>query len=194
MNAALPTANGQGPWTYAKACAELPESNQPTEIWNGHLIMGPAPFPIHQIISSRIEDELRRWVTRRRLGIVLDSPVDVVLAPKLVLQPDVLFMSKDRMHLIKKHVQGAPDLVVEIVSSDRRKRDYKDKKDQYEAHGVREYWIVDPGNEHVEVWSLNEESFFELVGKFTGKQQAVSRLLPGFKVRVDRILENPLRG
>jgi Uma2 family endonuclease len=186
--------HANGHWTYATALAELPETNQPTEIWHGRLIMAPAPLPIHQIISSRIQDALRRWVTRHRLGLVLYAPVDVVLTPKLVVQPDVLFISKARMHLIKEHVKGAPDLVVEIVSPDRRKRDYKDKKDQYEAHGVREYWIIDPDKEHIEVWFLNEESFFEAAGRFVGKQHAVSKLLTGFKVQVNKILENPLRG
>jgi Uma2 family endonuclease len=194
VNAALQLERGNGHWTYAKARARLPESNLPTEIWDGHLVMAPAPIPSHQIISSRIEDALRRWVSRRRLGLVLDAPVDVVLAPKLVYQPDVFFISKQRLHLITDRIQGAPDLVVEIVSSGRRKHDYKDKKDNYEAHGVKEYWIIDPDKEHVEVWWLNEEKFFELLGRYAGKQQAASKLLPGFKVRVDRILENLLHG
>lgn len=194
MNAALQLERGNGHWTYAKARARLPESNLPTEIWDGHLVMAPAPVPSHQIISSHIEDALRRWVSRRRLGIILHAPVDVVLNPKLVYQPDVLFISKPRLNLITDRIQGPPDLVVEIVSSDRRKRDYKDKKDGYEAYGVKEYWIVDPAKEHIEVWWLNEEKFFELLGRYAGKEKAVSKVLPGFKVPVDRILENPLKG
>ena len=188
MNAALQLERGNGHWTYAKARAQLPESNLPTEIWDGHLVVAPAPVPSHQIISSRVEDALRRWVSRRRLGIVLDAPVDVVLHPKLVYQPDILFISKPRLHLITDRIQGPPDLVVEIVSGDRRKRDYKDKKDNYEAHGVKEYWIIDPDKAHIEVWSLNEEKFFELLGRYAGKQRALSQLLPGFRVQVDKIL------
>ena len=194
MNAALQLERGNGHWTYAKARARLPESNLPMEIWDGQLVMAPAPFPSHQIISSRIEDALRRWVSRRRLGIVLNAPVDVVLTPMLVYQPDVLFISRPRLRLISDRIQGPPDLVVEVVSSGRRKRDYKDKKDNYEAHGVKEYWIIDPEKEHIEVWWLNEEKFFELLGRYAGKQLAASKLLPGFKVRVDRILENLFKG
>ena len=194
MNAALQLERGNGHWTYAKARAQLPETNLPTEIWDGHLVMAPAPIPSHQIISSRIEDALRRWVSRRRLGLVLYAPVDVVLTPKLVYQPDVFFISKQRLHLITDRIQGAPDLVVEIVSSGRRKHDYKDKKDNYEAHGVKEYWIIDPDKEHIEVWWLNEEKFFELLGRCSGKEQAASKILPGFKVGVDRILEHLLQG
>jgi len=188
MNAALKLDHGNGHWTYAKARARLPESNLPTEIWDGHLVMAPAPFPSHQFISFRISQALGRWVERRHLGEVLYAPVDVVLTQKLVYQPDVLFLSKSRLHLIQDCVAGAPDLVVEIVSGDRRKRDYKDKKDNYEAHGVKEYWIIDPGRERIEVWSLNDEKFFELLGCYTGKQQAPSQLLRGFSVRVDKIL------
>jgi Uma2 family endonuclease len=119
--------------------------------------------------------------------------MDVILGPRLMVQPDLLFIAKARKRIMRGHVYGAPDLVMEVVSPDRRKRDYKDKKDQYEAYGVQEYWIVDPDREHIEVWWLNEDSFFELLGRFTGKQHAESRVLPGFKVRADEILEDPLR-
>jgi len=77
-----------------------------------------------------------------------------VLAPDLALQPDVLFIAKSRQSIIKSHIYGAPDLVMEVVSPDRPRRDYKDKKEQYEAHRVKEYWIVDPGRKRIEVWSL----------------------------------------
>ena len=194
MNAALQLERGNGHWTYAKARARLPESNLPTEIWDGHLVMAPAPAPSHQFISIRMFQALGRWVERRRLGVVLYAPVDVVLTPKLVYQPDLLFLSKSRLHLITNCVAGAPDLVVEIVSGDRRKRDYKDKKDNYEAHGVKEYWIIDPDKAHIEVWSLNEENFFELFGRYVGRQFASSKLLSGFKVHVDRILADSLKG
>ena len=174
-------------WTYERLCADLDETNQPCELWHGRLIASPSPTPFHQIIAYRLQDALHRWVDRRKLGVVLGAPSDVVLAPDLALQPDVLFIAKARQNIIKTHVYGAPDLVMEVVSPDRPRRDYKDKKEQYEAHGVREYWIVDPDRQRIEVWSLQGD-FYQLAGVYSGKQLAASALLPGFNVRVDRII------
>lgn len=178
-------------WTYAQACAELPETLLPIEIWDGTLDMAPSPFFHHQDVVGRFSRALGDWVRRRRLGVVIQAPMDVVLAEDLVLQPDVLFIAKDRLHIIERHVMGAPDLVAEVVSGDRRKRDYKDKRDRYEAHYVKEYWILDPDARHIEVWKLDED-FFALCGRYTGHQFAPSALLPGFKVRVDLMLANSL--
>jgi len=181
------------PWTYERACAELEETNQPIEIWDGELIMSPAPSFFHQVIVARVEEALRRWVKNRRLGVVASAPLDVVLAPQRVVQPDVVFISKARLTIVKQHIGGAPDLAVEVVSPDRRKRDYKLKKERYEEYGVREYWIVDPQEERIEVWWLNAEGCYELYGRFTPKQHAGSKLLPGFKLAVDQVFGDPLK-
>jgi Uma2 family endonuclease len=174
-------------WTYERLCAELEETTQPCELWHGQLIMSPAPTPFHQLIALRLQDALYRWVDQRKLGVVLGAPSDVVLAPDLALQPDVLFIAKARQSIIKTHINGAPDLVMEVVSPDRPRRDYKDKKDQYETHGVKEYWIVDPDRKRIEVWSLQGD-YYQLVGAYSGKQTAASALLSGFSVRVDRVI------
>ena len=73
-----------------------------------------------------------------------------------------------------------------MVSPDRLRRDYKDKKEKYEAHSVREYRIVDPERKQIEVWSLQQD-FYQLAGLYTGKQFSASVLLRGFKVRLDRL-------
>ena len=174
-------------WTYERMCAELEETNQPCELWHGRLIMSPAPTPFHQLVVLRLQDALYRWVDRRKLGVVLGAPSDVVLTPDLALQPDVVFIAKARQSIIKTHIYGAPDLVMEVVSPDRPRRDYKDKKEHYEAHGVKEYWIVDPERKRIEVWMLQGD-FYQLSGAYSGKQLAASVLLPGFSVRVDRII------
>jgi Uma2 family endonuclease len=131
-------------WTYTQAVKELPETNLHVEIWDGQLVMTATPFFWHQNITARFYRQLDKWVRPRRLGTVILSPMDVVLAEDLVLQPDVMFVSRNRRSIIQNHVMGAPDLAVEVVSSGRRKRDYKDKRDRYEEHGVKEYWILDP--------------------------------------------------
>jgi len=177
-------------WTHAELCAEMEVTNEFIELWDGHLIMSPTPQFPHYSVVQRLEDALERYVERRKLGRVFHAPLDVVLSPTLVLQPDIFFIYRNRLNIVKDYVYGPPDLLVEVVSPDRPRRDYKDKKEKYEAHGVREYWIVDPERKQIELWSLKED-FYQLAGLYTGKQFAASVLLPGFKVRLDRLFAQP---
>jgi len=121
------------------------------------------------------------------VGIRFGAPLDIVLAPDLAFQPDVLFIAKARRGIIKDRIHGPPDLIMDVVSPDRPRRDYKDKKDQYESFGVREYWIVDPDRNRIEMWRLQND-FYQLARSYSGKQLANSVLLPGFKIRVNRLL------
>ena len=179
-------------WTYQEALAQLPETLLPIEIWDGKLVMSATPLFHHQNIVGRCCTQLADWVRVRRLGIVIVSPMDCVLAEDLVLQPDVMFIAKDRTSIIQGHVMGAPDLAVEVVADNRRKRDYQDKRDRYEQHGVKEYWILDAREGLVEIWGMNEEAFYQLRGRYSGRQFAPSKLLPGFKLRVDKLLSESL--
>jgi Uma2 family endonuclease len=190
----LPASAFRRRWTHAQACAELPETLLPIEIWDGELTMSPTPFFLHQHVIARFYRALDAWVRRRKAGVTVLSPMDVVLAEDLVLQPDIMFIAKERTRIIQRHVMGAPDLAVEVVSPGRRKRDYKDKRDRYDAHGVKEYWIVDPGQQQIEVWFRKAAAADRLVlqGRYTGRQFASSQLLPGFKVRVDQTLSASL--
>jgi len=136
-------------------------TNEFIELWDGHLIMSPTPQFPHYSVVQRLEDALERYVERRKLGRVFHAPLDVVLSPTLVLQPDIFFIYRNRLNIVKDYVYGPPDLLVEVVSPNRPRRDYKDKKEKYEAHGVREYWIVDPERKQIELWSLKED-FYQL--------------------------------
>jgi len=175
-------------WTFAELAAELPETNLPTELWDGELVMSPAPSFFHQEVVARFYKLLDAWVARRRLGKVALAPLDMVLTPHRAVQPDVIFISNERLGLIGERVQGAADLVGEVVSAGSRRRDRIDKRDLYEQHGVREYWLIDPEAHTVEVLWL-ERGEYELAGRWRPGQQAASRLLKGFKVQVDRLLE-----
>src|SRR5215203_5445053 len=89
-------------WTYEELVAKFPESNQPMELWNGEIIMPPAPDSDHQRSTFNFAMALRTWVERRQAGEVFIPPFDMVLAPRQVVQPDVLFVSTERAHLVKK--------------------------------------------------------------------------------------------
>ena len=170
-------------WTYEELCAVMPETNRPTELWDGELIMSPSPFFGHQELVARIYKLLDTWVTRRRLGKVIVSPLDMILAPRRVTQPDVMVVLRDRLGILRDRLHGPADLAVEILSPHSRRRDRLDKRDLYEQHGVREYWLIDPEAQTVEVLHL-ESGEYALVGRWRPGEAAKSRLLKGFRVDV----------
>lgn len=175
-----PQASAPRIWTYEEMVAELPETNRPVELWNGEIIMSPAPHPDHQTIVLNFAATLRDFVSPGRLGKIFVSPVDVVLTPRRVVQPDVLFIAKARLSIVGSHIGGAPELVMEVVSAGSWQRDRIEKKALYEQAGVAEYWIIDPDAQAIEVFALAKGAY-QLYSKATGKEVAKSRLLAGFK-------------
>jgi len=174
-------------WTFAEMEAELPESHQPIELWDGELIMPPSPSFEHQENTLSFYDSLKAWVRQHRLGKVVAAPMDMVLSPHRAVQPDVLFISKERLGIIRRCVRGPADLVAEVVSPGSRNRDRIEKRDLYEQYGVREFWLIDPEAKTVEVFFLEHEQY-RLLGRFRAGQTAESRLLPGFKIAVDDLI------
>ena len=173
-------------WTYARAEAELPPDAR-REIIGGELIMSPTPIPAHQECVTRLLFVLRPYVTARRLGHVLPAPLDVVLADDEVVQPEVIYVSKQNRIIGPKRVAGVPDLLVEVISPGSVRRDRVDKKALYERCGVGEYWLVDLNNRAVEVWTLREGRY-QLHGLFAGAETLTSVLLADFAVPVAELL------
>ena len=170
-------------WSYDELLAELEETNQPHELWDGELVMSPAPSFFHQKIVDRLHDALKAHVYSQQLGETAFAPLDMVLTQHHVTQPDVLFISNERRAIIGDRVSGAADWVAEIISPGSRRRDRIDKRDLYEQHGVREYWILDPEAQTVEALFL-EAGQYHLLGRWRPGETATSRLLPGFQVSV----------
>src|SRR6266567_229322 len=88
-------------YTYDELVAEFPETTQPCELWDGEIIMPPSPFFDHQDIALRFYRWLHAWVSERKLGKVITAPLDMVLSPHRVLQPDVAFIAQDRLGIIR---------------------------------------------------------------------------------------------
>jgi Uma2 family endonuclease len=130
------------------------------ELIEGELLMTPSPVTRHQRISRKIEFMLEKCVTENDLGEVFDAPYDVYLDAENVVQPDLLFVMKERLNIIgEKNIQGAPDLVIEIISEATAYRDLVQKKKLYARFGVKEYWIVLPEESSVEVYTLKDNTF-----------------------------------
>ena len=149
------------------------------EIIDGELVVTPSPAPMHQILSRDLFRLLDRHVRVGDLGEVLYAPIDIRLTPDNVLIPDIIFIVRDRLHIIgPSTIDAPPDLVVEILSPGTRQRDLTTKRHLYARFGVQEYWIVDPDARTLTVLALAGDKF-EPVPAGEGGAIA-SRVLPGF--------------
>ncbi len=170
-------------WTYDELLVALPETNVPIELWEGEFVMSPSPSFFHQKLIDRFHDALKAWVVPRHLGETCMAPMDMILTQHDVAQPDVLFIAKDRLAIIQDRVRGPADLVVEVISPGSRQKDRIEKRDLYEQHGIKEYWIIDPDAQTVETLFL-EAGQYRLVGRWRPGETARSRLLEGFTLVV----------
>ena len=128
--------------------------------------------------------QLQPFVMSGGHGWVFFSPTDVVLSEHDTVQPDLVFVSREREHIITDaNIQGAPDLVVEILSPSTASRDWRDKLDLYERHGVAEYWLVDPVSEIVWVFQLVDGALVQ-VGMYSVGDTLTSPLLEGFALKL----------
>jgi Uma2 family endonuclease len=175
----------QGKWIY-KDYLSLPDDGQRYEIVNGVLFMAPSPNRWHQKAAGRIFAYLLEYVEDAGLGEVYDAPFDVLLAPDVVVQPDVLVvLNANREKITDKGIVGAPDLVVEVTSPGTATYDRHTKYVAYASARVPEYWIVDPAGRTVEVLVLEDDEY-RTRGVFQGKAALPSQVVPGFLVRVEQ--------
>ena len=138
----------------------FPNDGKRHEIIDGELYVTAAPSVRHQKLVVRFTLRVGGFIEEHQLGYFLVAPTDVVLSPHHVLQPDLLFVSNEREPILReKNVQGAPDLVIEILSEATRRLDIVVKRQAYERFGVQEYWLVDPRRQSVEVWTLMAEGY-----------------------------------
>ena len=169
----------------------LPDDGRIVEWANGEIIKHMPPGPAHQRTSSTLEALLKLYVKRLNLGEVFDAPFEVRLWPDgPSREPDVLFVRRERLSLLSdKRFEGAPDLVVEIISPTSVTLDRVDKYLEYERAGVGEYWIIDPRPRQ------QQADFFVRgeAGRFVsapvdddGVYQAT--VLPGFRLRLDWLI------
>ena len=155
------------------------------ELLHGALVMAPAPREIHQSILGRLHIDMGVFLDEHNLGYIYFSPFDVVLSDENVVQPDLLFISNERAHIITpENIQGAPDLVVEILSPATAERDRSVKFELYAQHGVHEYWIVDPDARTITVFLLDGGAFEE-VDTYSEGETLTSPMLAGFTFKLE---------
>jgi Uma2 family endonuclease len=141
---------------------QLPDDGNRYEILDGRLVVTPAPSTRHQRAVWNVARVLDRAV-QAGYGVAYVAPIDVVLHPtEAAVQPDLLFVAGDRLHIVAEaRIEGPPDLIVEVLSDSTRDRDLGVKLRQYARHGVRWYWAVDPDRAEVRVFAWREGAYEE---------------------------------
>ena len=150
------TAANMPRMTAAEYLRSTAETEKPTELLNGEVVMMASPSTEHQRLVREITYELETYIRKKGGSCeVFHAPYDVILNDENVVQPDVLVVC-DPEKIGKQNCSGAPDFVVEITSSDWQ-TDYRDKLMLYRAAGVREYWIVDTQMKKVLAYRFAQE-------------------------------------
>ncbi|SFU96783.1 Uma2 family endonuclease [Alicyclobacillus macrosporangiidus] len=163
-------------WTYDDYAA-LPEEVGRFEVIDGALeAMSPAPSLPHQVISRELYRHMSRCDDEY---LVLYSPLDVILSPRHVLQPDLVMIHRDRLEICSvRGVEGPPDVVVEILSPSSADKDRGRKMQVYAHFGVPEYWVVDPDAAVLERYTADEGGGFRLAAAYRENQTVMSNRFP----------------
>ena len=173
--------------TATEFLAFTQQTDRSYQLLNGRPMMNPAPLLKHQEIVGNLHVPLILFVKPRALGKIWLAPADVVFDRFNVVQPDLFFVATDRLNIAAGgNLQGAPDLVVEVLSASTADVDRGYKQRLYAIHGVREYWLIDPDAYQVEILTLVEGEFGR-AGVYSKGDIVTSPLLTGFRIAVDDI-------
>lgn len=159
---------------------------------DGEIIMPPPANLQHVDLAGFLNLILRMFVTHHGLGGVYGPELQVRFASlRRRRVPDLLFVSTERMNILKTtEVEGAPDLIIEIVSPDSPARDWREKYLEYETAGVREYWVVDPMARRFESYALDAEGRYVLIEEKAGVVYSI--VLTGFFLKPAWLWQEPL--
>jgi Uma2 family endonuclease len=169
-------------WTYEDYCSLSEDDLTIYEIIEGELFMAPAPNIKHQRVLRNLFRIMDRYVLEKALGEILFAPCDVVFSEINVLQPDILFISKENQKILtEKNIQGSPDLVVEIISFGTARKDRINKMRVYARFGVRHVWLIDPDSETIEAFQLDEQ-IYRIVALHQGEEEFMPLLFSGLVI------------
>lgn len=170
----------QGDWTVENYLAL--DSGMMVEYTDGVVRVLPMPSLLHHWIARFLFLALERFVSEHQLGEVFFAPLPVKLAPTKYREPDIVFVRPERIKNMNSQPDGA-DLVIEVVSEGKesRNRDYVEKRAEYAAAGIGEYWIVDPELQTITVLKLAADEYGQH-GVFRLGDSATSASLDGFSM------------
>lgn len=173
---------------YTVADYLLLEEGAPFQLINYDLVMSPSPIPVHQAISVKLIQAISNFLdSKNDGGFLAHAPADVKFDDGNVLQPDVLYISGERKEeIVKDIIEGAPDLIIEILSPSNAYYDLRQKKEIYQKYGVREYIIVDPIAKDADLYLL-DNGVFTLNQKAQGDGHLNSVILQGLSIDLAKI-------
>jgi Uma2 family endonuclease len=138
----------------------FPDDGKRHEIIDGEHYATPSPMTKHQAVSANLLAALHVYLREHPSGAVFAAPFDVVLSEYDIVEPDLIYIARERAHILtEKHVRGAPDLVAEILSPGTRRTDEITKRRLYERFGVVEYWVIDPELDTVKIYRRAADVF-----------------------------------
>jgi Uma2 family endonuclease len=164
------------------------------ELFKGKIFKMGAPCTLHQVVAGNLYGEMRNYF-KGKICQVFIAPFDIRLPVKnqkkddeitTVVQPDICIVC-DAAKIDSRGVCGAPDLVIEILSPGNSKKELRLKFELYEEAGVREYWVINPAEENLLVFLLEQERKFGSPKIYTGGDTLTAAILPGFAIEVDEI-------
>lgn len=175
----MATKSAAPPLTY-EDYRTIPDDRHRHEIIDGEEYVSSSPTTPHQRIVGRLFNSLSNHVLSQDRGEVFVAPCDVLLSETDIVQPDVLFVAAERSNIVKQRgIEGAPDLIAEVVSEGNRRHDEVRKRKLYARHGVVEYWVVDPALETVKVYREPDGGYDRVAERTAEHEDALSTpLLP----------------
>ena len=177
--------------TYADF-VRFPDDGRRHELIDGDRYVTPSPTVRHQTISGRLHQAVGNFLEQHPLGQIWAAPLDVVLSDGNIVEPDLVYVSRERAAVLTaQKIQGAPDLVIEILSPGTRMTDEIVKRDAYERFGVAEYWVVNPESRAVMVCRRRDREF-ENVAELTAKSgdALMTPLLPGLRIELEHLFRD----
>jgi Uma2 family endonuclease len=169
--------------TYDDYCL-LPNDRNRYEILDGELSVTPAPATKHQTALGNLYRFLANHIVANPLGKLFIAPTDLILAPTTIVQPDLIFIGNDRLHIItERAIEGPATLVIEILSPTTHRTDRGTKAQLYAKHQVPQYWLVDPDQRTVEAYELVIDRY-DLTASASGAEVFAPSLFPGLSIRL----------
>jgi len=171
----------------------FPDDGKRHELIDGEHYVTPSPNTKHQRIVGHLYFALVAYLRNSRAGEAFVAPFDVVFSDLDIVEPDLLYISRERSTVLTdKHVRGAPDLVVEILSPGTRTTDEVTKRRLYERFGVSEYWVIDPELDTIAVYRRVQDAFVRVAELSAAHADLLTTpLLPGFSVTLAEVFEPP---
>lgn len=158
------------------------------ELIDGVHFVTPTPITRHQVLVSRLWYEIESYLRANpAIGQVFGVPLDCVLSAYDVVEPDIILITHDQLGILtEKNVQGAPALVIEVLSPSTRRRDLGLKRQLFDRAGVCEYWVVDGKLNRMEIHRRNATGILALTGELEAEAGDVltTPILPGLELRL----------